>query len=52
MFIPFAAGVLEFSLLTHSDKFADGKYLFHSLLLSLQCNESGQLEILPILGNS
>lgn len=52
VFIPFAAGVLQFSLLTHSDKYADGNYSFRSLLLSLQCNESGQLEILPLSGNS
>jgi len=52
VFIPFAAGVLEFSLLTHSDKYADGRFFFQALLLSLQCNESGQFEILPIFGNS
>lgn len=51
-FIPFAAGVLEFSLLTHSDKYPDGNYFFRSLLFSLQCNESGQLEILRLSGNS
>jgi hypothetical protein len=51
-FVPFAAGVLEFSLLTHSNKYPDGKYFFHSLLLSLQCNESGKFEILPLPGNS
>ena len=52
VFIPFVAGVLEFTLLTHSDKYPDGKYFFHALLLSLQCNESGKFEILPLSGNS
>jgi len=51
-FIPLAAGVLEFKLLAHADKYPDGRYFFNSLLLGFRSNESGKLEILPIPGNS
>jgi hypothetical protein len=51
-FIPCAAGVLEFSVLTPSANFKDAQLYLTVLLSSLRTNESGKLVIVPIPGTS
>lgn len=46
-FIPCAAGVLEFSVLTPSANFKDAQLYLGVLLSSLRTNESGKLVIVP-----
>jgi hypothetical protein len=48
IFIPCAAGVLEFSLLTRSANFKDAQLYLTVLLSSLRTNESGKLVIVPL----
>jgi hypothetical protein len=47
-FIPSAAGVLEFSVLTRSTDFKDARMNLETLLSSVQTNESGKLVIVPL----
>ncbi len=47
-FIPTAAGVLEFSVLTRSADFKDARMHFESLLSSVQTNEGGKIVIVPL----
>ena len=47
-FIPCAAGVLEFSVLTPSANFKDAQLYLTVLLSSLRTNESGKLVIVPV----
>ena len=51
-FIPFGAGVLEFSVLTRSAKFKDAQLYLTVLLSSLRTNESGKLVIVPLHDNT
>jgi hypothetical protein len=52
VFLPFGAGTLQLILLTDADRYADGKYFFHSVLLGLRSNERGTLKIPSLPGNS
>ena len=52
VFVPSAAGVLEFSLVARPDKSGDGQYVLNSFLQSFRSNEGGKLEIIPIPGQS
>lgn len=45
VFLPSPVGILEFSLLSKPDKFAEGKGLLNFLLLSFRSNESGTLDL-------
>jgi hypothetical protein len=47
-YVPAASGILELSLLTISDKFAENRGVFTSVLSSLCSNETGNLQIRPI----
>ena len=49
-FIPTSIGILEFSLLSRPDKFAQGKYYLNFLLLTFRSNEGGTLE-LPVFSD-
>jgi hypothetical protein len=48
VFVPSSAGILEFSVLSNSNKFKDAQSCFKVLLASFCSNESGKLEISPI----
>jgi hypothetical protein len=52
IFIPFSAGVMEFDLLTSSNKFNDGRNILTVLLGSIQNNEEGTIEIIPLPDHS
>jgi hypothetical protein len=44
-FIPSAAGVLEFSLVSNAGKFTEGQYFLSYVMLSFRTNEGGKLII-------
>lgn len=44
-FIPSAAGILEFSVLSKPDKFAESKHMLNFLMLTFRSNEGGKLEM-------
>ena len=46
-FIPTAAGILEFSVLSRSSDFKDARNNFETLIGSVQTNESGKIVIVP-----
>jgi len=48
VFIPSAAGILEFTLTARSATFKDAQIYFDCLLSSVQNNESGKLVIIPL----
>jgi hypothetical protein len=52
IFIPFSAGLMEFDLLTSSNKFNDGRNILTVLLGSIQNNEEGTIEIIPLPDHS
>lgn len=47
-FIPTAAGVLEFTLVTNAGKFTEGQYFLNSVMLTFRTNEGGKLHISPL----
>ncbi len=51
-FVPSAVGVIEFNLLTRSNKFTDGRSYFAVLLASFRSNEGGKLRITPVSDKS
>lgn len=52
VFIPSAAGVLEFTLVANADQFTDGREAFNTLLLTFCTNQGGKLEITPFSDKS
>ncbi len=48
IFVRTAAGILEFTLLTATDKFAPGEHAFSSVVLTFRTNENGVLEVVRI----
>lgn len=51
-FVPSAAGMLKFSLLSNSEKYPESQMNFRCLLRSFQSNKEGKLEIPPVSGAS
>jgi hypothetical protein len=52
VFIPYANGVIEFTLLSNPDQFAIGQYAFDTLLLTFSSNQDGKLSITPLSDKS
>ena len=51
-FIPSAAGILEFSLISDSEHLAEAQRSFKKLLRGFQINEKGKIKVVPKIGYS
>ncbi len=51
-FVPSTVGIIEFDLLTRSNKFNEGRSFFAVLLASFRSNEGGKLRITPVSDKS
>jgi len=52
VFIPSAAGIMEFSVLSSSARFEDSQTVLRTVLASLRSNELGPLRIIPVADRS